>query len=74
MYKPEVASRIINACATLHNLRLTYNVAGDLDDYALQNHAVRDALPVPAEPLNPVERLAEARRVREQIIRDHFTR
>lgn len=68
MYEPVVAGQIVNACAVLHNMRLHYRMP-------------QEDLPPPeqepAEPEAPAEhhpggRLAEGRRVRDQIIRDHF--
>jgi hypothetical protein len=74
MYEPTAAANIVNACVTLHNMRLQYRVP-QVDDIP-EGHADAAAVPAPVleagEPFEVQAPLAEGRRVREQIVRDHF--
>lgn len=70
-----MAARLINVCAILHNLRLTYNVDGVIEaDVQEEDHPAADAAVrlVLEGPLEPRARLAEGRRVRGQIILNHY--
>lgn len=74
MYEPEIAGRIISACVMLHSMRLHYRIP--FQEIAEEDFAQADAMPAPgpyvADPLEGRARLAEGRRIQQQLIRDNF--
>ncbi|XP_018372982.1 PREDICTED: putative nuclease HARBI1 [Trachymyrmex cornetzi] len=73
MYEPELADRIINACAILHNMRIHARLP--VDQFLNDQDAGLPEDPVyihHEEDNEPVRNLALARRIQKQIMADRF--
>ncbi|KAK3917646.1 Putative nuclease [Frankliniella fusca] len=68
MYEPAVVGEMVNACVVLHNMRLYYRVPQD----DIPPPEVAEPPPQHPPPPDAGGRPAEGRRVRDQLIRDHF--
>ncbi|XP_012275352.1 putative nuclease HARBI1 [Orussus abietinus] len=73
-YQPDVCSKIINACAVLHNMCIQDNCRLDPEeeeeelDFGMFDNAVNEAQNI---PIRNVE-LAAGRRIRDNLIRRYF--
>jgi len=77
MYSPGMAGKIVNACATLHNIRLHCNLPAfeDFDAIAQENNTVEHQPAPEFDPaLGPNERAprAIAQRIQKQIMLEQF--
>lgn len=75
MYEPDMASKIVNACAVLHNMRIAHRIQdAEVDEEEILHHINRNDRVVGMKENEAFPGRATAMRVQENFIARHYGR